>query len=103
MPYPLIRYLALTAIIGCATAQHTPTVPKPKIIPHSEWQTTPPLGYAANATRRNKKAGDFLSFENLRINILNVSVDSTREKPVDIVRLGMVLNDKNEERIAREG
>lgn len=100
---PSTRYLALTAILGCATVQHTPAVPKPKIIPHSEWQVNPPLGYAANAARRNKKAGDLLEFENLRINILSVSVDSTGAKPVDIVRLGMVLSDKNEERIAREG
>src|SRR5688572_8099684 len=97
------RYIAIAAALGCAANQHGRSVPKPRIIPHSEWQAKPPLGFAADATRRNKRAGDSLAFRDLKVNVLSVGVDSTGAKPVDVVRLGMELRDKNEVRVAREG
>jgi hypothetical protein len=78
-------------------------VPKPHIIAHSEWQTSPPLGYAADAARRNKKAGDSLTFKDLVVNVLSTGVDSTGARPVDVVRLRMQLGQANEVRVAREG
>jgi hypothetical protein len=78
-------------------------VPQPPIVPHAQWQSAPPLGYAADATRRNKKAGDSLAFHDLTVAVLATSVHSSASKPVDVVRLRMTLGDANEERFAREG
>ena len=100
---PWLRYLTLAALLGCASSQPNRSVPKPRIIPHSEWQVTPPVGYAADAARRNKRTGDSLSFKDLKVNVLNVAVDSTGAKPVDLVRLRMDLGGTREERIVREG
>jgi hypothetical protein len=96
--------IAVAAVIaGCAVFRASRDVPKPRIIPHSEWEESPPLGYAADATRRNKRAGDSLTFRDLKVNVIGVAVDSTGAKPVDVVNLQMVLGDTKEERTAREG
>ena len=95
--------LALAGFLACSGARSGTAVPKPRIIPHSEWEANPPLGYAADALRRNKRAGDSLSFHDLKVSVLNVAVDSTGAKPVDVVRLRMDLGDRKEERVAREG
>jgi hypothetical protein len=89
--------------LGCATHSAPSIVPQPPIVPHAQWQSAPPLGYAADATRRNKKAGDSLAFHDLTVAVLATSVDSSAGKPVDVVRLRMTLGDANEERFAREG
>lgn len=99
----LPRYFALAAFVGCATAHDPHTVPKPRIIPHGEWQTSPPLGYAADAYRRNKRAGDSLAFHDLRVDVLSVGVDSTGAKPVDVVNLRLSEGAASETRAAREG
>ncbi len=103
----MIRQLSLciaaAVALGCGAARMNRDVPKPRIIPHTEWETQPRLGYAADATRRNKRAGDSLSFHNLKVNVVSVAVDSTGEKPVDVVRLQMDLGDRKEERVAKEG
>ena len=88
--------------VGCAALRSSRDVPKPRIIPHSEWETQPPLGHAADATRRNKRAGDSLVFHDLKVNVIGVAVDSTGEKPVDVVSLQMDLGDRKDERVARE-
>ncbi len=100
--YPLLA-LVLAGGLGCGAARSDRTVPKPKIIPHSAWEVQPPLGYAADAARRNKRAGDSLTFHDIKVSVLGVAVDSSGEKPVDIVRLRMDLGSTKEERIAREG
>ena len=97
------RYLIIVALLGCATTRTDHEVPKPKVIPHSQWQTTPPVGYAADAARRNKKAGDSLTFHDLVVGVVSVGVDSTIAKPVDIVNLKMQLGDKSEFKTAKEG
>jgi hypothetical protein len=95
--------LLLTAAGGCATFRSKHVVPKPVIIPHTAWQEKPPLGYAADATRRNKRAGDSLAFRNITVNVMSVGVDSTGAKPVDIARLRLTMGDVNEVRVAEEG
>jgi hypothetical protein len=75
----------------------------PRIVPHAAWEAQPPLGYAADATRRNKRAGDSVAFHDLTVTVLTTTVDSTRNPAVDVVRLRLTLLDTTEEREAREG
>ena len=93
----------MVGLLSCNGMRSHHVVPKPRVIPHSEWQTTPPVGYAADAARRNKKAGDSLTFKDIVVGVVSVGVDSTSAKPVDIVNLKMQLGDKSEHRTAREG
>ena len=58
----LRQYLSIVGVailIGCTGRRASKPVPQPRIIPHTQWQSQPPLGYAADAARRNKRAGDF--------------------------------------------
>jgi hypothetical protein len=95
--------LAVAGVVGCAGRRIAHPVTAPHIIPHGEWQTQPPLGYAAEATRRNTAAGDSLAFRGLTISVLSTSVDSTTAKPTDVVRLRLALGASNDTRVAREG
>jgi len=95
--------LVIASAMGCSAGHVTTPAPKPSIIPHSEWQSNPPLGYAADATRRNKRAGDSLAFHDIKVNVVSVGVDSSGAKPVDIVRLRLAVRDTSEARTAREG
>src|SRR5262245_50460631 len=93
----------LAATIACATHRLSHPVSQPRIIPHTEWQTQPVLGYAADATRRNAGSGDSLAFRGLTVAVLETSVDSSGAKPVDLVRLRLTHGAANETRVAREG
>jgi hypothetical protein len=93
--------LAIAA--GCAARRQTAAPPRPAIIPHAQWEASPPLGHAADATRRNKRAGDSLALRDLTVTVLGTSVDSTGAKPTDVVRLRLALGGEREERTAREG
>ncbi|HUQ19957.1 MAG TPA: N-acetylmuramoyl-L-alanine amidase [Gemmatimonadaceae bacterium] len=93
----------LGASLGCAARSVTRDVPQPKIIPHSAWEAKPPLGYQADATRRNKKAGDSLLFHEIKIGVMATSLDSTVKPAVDLVHLRLELGDAKEDRVAREG
>src|SRR5689334_16911343 len=79
-----ILIACLPALTSCVRQSTRAPVPQPRIIPHSAWEATPPVGYAADATRRNKAPGDSLAFHELRVNVLNTRTDSTAAKPVDI-------------------
>jgi hypothetical protein len=95
--------LAMTALAGCSPHRVENRIAQPKIIPHSAWEAKPPLGYAADATRRNKAPGDSLIFHDLRVIVLSTKVDSTGAKPLDMVQLRLERGDKSEDRVAREG
>jgi hypothetical protein len=103
--YPVVL---AAAAIGCATAHPTPGAEPPAVIPHSTWQSSPPLGFAADAMRRNEPIGGTLRFRDLAITVLGTSTDSsagaTRDATSsDVVRLRLSSGDAQEERIAREG
>lgn len=89
--------------LGCAARQSRNPVPMPPVIPHAQWQLQPPLGYAADATRRNKAAGDSLAFRGFTITILETRVDSSGPKPVDVARLRLRQGGAEDERTVREG
>ena len=95
--------LASTVAIACATVPHTHSVPQPPIIGHSRWQAQPPLGYVADAARRNEPPGGTLLFHDLSITVLGTSGDSSHGSRSDSVRLRLQTGDTQDERLAREG
>lgn len=99
----LLSALALATALGCAVRRVGERVPQPRIIPHTQWEAQPRLGYAADAARRNKASGDSLVFRGLNVAVLGTGVDSSGAKPADVVRLRLQLADSTEERVAREG
>jgi hypothetical protein len=96
-------FLALTLVAACAPRRAATPVRPPRVIPHAAWQAQPPLGHAADATRRNKRAGDSLAFRDLTVAVLGTTIDSSGAKPVDVVRLRLTSGGAGEERTAREG
>ncbi len=100
----LLAGFAVTALaVGCATRRVPSGVPSPSIISHAQWESQPPLGYPADATRRNKRAGDSLSFRNLTVVVVETGVDSTARPATDVVHLRLTYEDSTEFRTAREG
>nr|MBA3671560.1 hypothetical protein [Gemmatimonadaceae bacterium] len=102
-PHRFAIAVAVASALACSAPRVAQPVPKPSIVPHAQWQTQPPLGYSADATRRNKAAGDSLSFRDLTVGVLATSVDSTGARPADVVRLRLSLDGRREERTVREG
>jgi hypothetical protein len=101
-PARAILFLA-AILVACATRQHTAPVRLPPIIPHEDWQAQPPLGYAADATRRNIAANGSLIFRDFKIDVLSTAVDSTGAKPSDVVRLRLSHGRSTEQQVVREG
>ena len=99
----IVLGIAALAVLGCSQQNKRNPVPKPAVIPHSQWQVKPPLGYAAEATRRNKKPGDSLSFRDLTVNVVSVGIDSSGARPTDFVNLRLKLGTSVEDRTAQEG
>jgi hypothetical protein len=86
-------------LVSCSLRQ----VSEPRIIPGEQWRATPPVGYAADAMRRNKRSGDSLAFRDFTVTVLGTSVDSSGTAPADVVRLRLTRGDSSEARAAREG
>ncbi len=106
--YRLLSALTVALALGCAARRGARTVAPPRIVPprvvpHAQWQSQPPLGHAADATRRNKRAGDSLAFRDLTVTVLATTIDSSGAQPTDVVRLRLGLGGTQEEREAREG
>jgi hypothetical protein len=121
------RYIpaaAVAVVVGCATVRAGHRVPQPAIIPHSQWESQPPVGYPADAIRRNEPPGGTLTFHDLSIEVLSTSTDSVDSAvapaaatgaattqsadsssvvKVDQVRLELRARDALEERLVREG
>jgi hypothetical protein len=95
--------VAATASITCAPPKTGNPVSKPPIIPHSQWETKPPVGYSADAMRRNKAAGDSVTFHDLTVDVLGTGVDSSGARPVDVVQLDLKYRGQSETRTAKEG
>jgi hypothetical protein len=90
---------ALAAVVvACSTRHAARPVRRPPIVPHAQWQEQRPLGYAADATRRNIGAGGSLGFHDFKVDVLSTAVDSAR-----VARLRLALGSEIEERTVREG
>lgn len=83
--------------------QQSSRVPEPRIIPHRAWEATPPVGHAADATRRNLRSGDSLRFRDLTLTVRATRVDSSSTPPTDIVTLRLARGGVSDERMVREG
>lgn len=98
----VLTAILIGAALGCGIRQVATDVEPPTIIPHSAWQAVPPLGHAADATRRNKRPGDSLAFRDLTVLVLGTEVDSSGPDPVDMVRLQLSAGDSTEVHTVRE-
>lgn len=99
----LLAATAAASVVGCSSVRTAPapTSEQPRaVIAHSQWQASPPLGYAADAIRRNKPVGGTLEFHDLAVTVLDVSTDSAKH---DVVRLRLHTGNATGERTAREG
>jgi hypothetical protein len=99
----LLAGLALALTLGCVARRGARTVLPPRVVPHAQWQSQPALGHAADATRRNTRAGDSLAFRDLTVTVLATTIDLSGAPPADVVRLRLGLGEVREEREAREG
>lgn len=99
----LLAGAAMALAPGCAVRQDTRLASRPATIPHARWEREPPLGHAADATRRNRPPGDSLTFRDLTVTVLGTSVDSSGATPHDVAQLRLAIGDRREERLAREG
>jgi hypothetical protein len=96
----------LVAGVACSPRQNIRPPPQPPIIPHSAWQTQPPLGYSAEATRRNLAEGRSLPFNGFTITVVQVGQSAAVNVNVpkrDFARLRLTRGTTTEERIAFEG
>lgn len=98
-------FVSLVALYGCASSPRPAPVHEqpPGVIPHTQWEAQPRLGYSADASRRNRKAGDSLTFRDLTVAVVETRTDSTGATPVDRVRLRLSAAGTEEHRLAREG
>jgi hypothetical protein len=104
LPTAVVAALAL----GCAGShlpQSTPASPAEPAgtIPHAQWQSKPPLGYAADAMRRNEPVGGAFTFHDLTVRVLDTSVDSSVTPAVRVARLQLRTGDALFTRAARAG
>ena len=102
-PRTALVFAVSVLVLGCFGRRGPTTAPMPNIISHAQWETQPRLGYAADATRRNLRAGDSLSFRDLTIGVVATSVDSASGSRNDMVSLRFVRGSERDERTVREG
>lgn len=97
----IVFVAALLVAVGCFWRAPR-RAPQPVIIPHSEWERERPLGYAADANRRNLRPGDSLRFRDLTIAVNATTFDTTGPGRDD-VRLSLRQGTQAESLTVREG
>jgi hypothetical protein len=76
----------------------------PGVIPHAAWHASPPLGYAADANRRNLRPGATFEFRDLVIAVRATTVDTTSpDAPIDVVHLTLTRGGASEDVRVNEG
>ena len=101
-PLVSIATTAAMACLACATVRTAPAPPPPAVISHVQWQSSPPRGHVADATRRNEPVGGTLAFHDLSVTVLGTSTDSVTPHS-RAVRLRLRAGDASDDRAAREG
>lgn len=112
-PLVIIATTAVALAAGCSTVRTAPAASSeqpPAVIPHAQWQASPPVGYPADAMRRNEPVGGTLAFHDLTVTVLATSPDSSvamgdssRASTRDVARLRLSTGGATEERTAHEG
>lgn len=97
----LAGLLILPLLDGCTLHRAPATLP-PAVVPHAQWDATPPLGHAADGTRRNLGAGERFVFRDLEVEVIEVLTDSARMQSSDAVRLRLARAGDVTERIVEE-
>jgi hypothetical protein len=92
----------VAAAPSCSRHRPETRVAPPRIVPHAEWQSTAPLGYSADGTRRNLKTGDSLTFHTLVVSVLGTRVEPSLGQ-TDVVQLRLAEGDVREELSPTEG
>jgi len=96
--------LGLAFLTGCSTHQPRTDVAQPDIIPHATWQATPPIGYAADAVRRNLPRGGRLNFHDLTLTVVASSADTaSAARTNDSVTLRLLRADSTTDIEVAEG
>ncbi|NNE47308.1 MAG: N-acetylmuramoyl-L-alanine amidase [Rhodothermales bacterium] len=88
--------LAIIVVTGCAggrKAISTGPLLQPATIPHSAWEAHPPLGYDADATRRNLAPGDTLEFGQLTVAVISAR-EATSDADRDSLDLDLARGDR---------
>jgi len=102
-PHFLRAAAAAAVVAGCTTVRTSPASSSeqpPAVIPHSQWESSPPLGHAADANRRNEPVGGTMHLHDLSITVLDVGTASGKH---DVARLQLQASGASGERTAREG
>jgi hypothetical protein len=74
--------------------------PMPKIVHHSVWESFAPLGFPADATRKNISKGEFVTFKDLKIELLDmIPAQEGKEDSVSKVKIFLTRGFKMEEKI----
>lgn len=102
--FRILSIALVVATAGCATMHVAPPAPEPAgIIPHAQWESHPPLGTAADATRRNEPVGGTLAFHDLTVTVLGTAADSSTTPVARTARLQLRSGDAQDVHLAREG
>jgi len=75
------------------------------IVPHSQWQKTPPVGFPAQGRRGNIAPGESIEFQNLKIELKSMipAPPGEPKSANDTVVLKLTSGEKSEEKTIKEG
>lgn len=100
------RFAGFTVLAGmvavACVARQPPTALQPRVISHAQWDSTPPVGHAADAARRNLRPGDSMRIRDLTVHVAGTRFGTAPGSP-DVVRLRLQRADSAHERDALEG
>jgi hypothetical protein len=100
LPFISAAVVAISSCVALPPARDP--LPPPRA--DAAWRSDAPLGYAADARRRNLRPGDSLAFRDLQVAVLSTHIDSaSAPAPTDIVRLRLTHADVSEDRMVQEG
>lgn len=100
----LLTCLSLAFISTKSEAQEKKIFPKPKIVPHSQWQTAPPAGFPAEGKRKNIAPGENFEYKNFKIELISMTPAPEENKDAkDTVVVKLTKDDKTEQKTITEG
>ena len=102
----MIGILGLTTI--CSAQENKPMTnnkfPMPAYIHHSQWEAFPPLGFPAEAIRRNLSPGESLKIRDINVVLVKTNpIDTAKGIKKETVLLQLNRAKKQEEKIVKEG